>query len=148
MTTLVGPVCLLLGLFNPCQLFVLGRSNLFAAPVWTSVRASHLHLMAPILRDRTLPSLVGDPLGCLAPGQGMCSFRILGPASSGQAGMVERSCTKWLELCLMLPAVVGVTMDGCQTAAWTACSDMWVVISAQQGNCQPGMCHGIKPCHR
>lgn len=70
-------------------------------------------LMAPVLKDRTLPSLVGDPLGCLAPGQGMCSFRILGPASSGQAGMVEKSCTKWL--CLVLPAVVAVPMGGCQT---------------------------------
>lgn len=52
--------------------------------------------MVPTLKDRTLPPLVGDPLGCLAPGQGMCFFRILGPASSGQAGMVEKSCTKWL----------------------------------------------------
>lgn len=36
-------------------------------------------------------------------------------ASSGQAGRVERSCTKWLGLCLVLPAVVAVPMGGCQT---------------------------------
>lgn len=140
MTTLVGLVCHLLSLFYPVN-----------SLCWDEVTHLLLQfgalcecptLLAPALKDRTLMSLVGDLLPALHQARGCVPS-----GSSGQAGMVERSCTKWLGLRLVLPAAVAVTMGGCQTAAQTACSEMWIVISAQQGNCQPGMCHSIKPCH-
>lgn len=108
MTTLVGLVCHLLSLFYPVN-----------SLCWDEVTHLLLQfgalcecptLLAPALKDRTLLSLVGDLLPALHQASGCVPS-----GSSGQAGMVERSCTKWLGLRLVLPAAVAVTMGGCQT---------------------------------
>lgn len=56
----------------------------------------------------------------------MCFFRILGPAYSDQAGMMERSCTKWLQAGALpgAPSCGGSEREWLpESAARTACSE-------------------------